>query len=77
MFEDNVFIENTCLGIGSEKRGTKFKRDVVLSRSRGSPGQWFLEIEYLRASAIFVMGTSGISPNLNYRSPINLPERDP
>ena len=26
VFEDDVFIENTCLGIGSKKRGTKFKR---------------------------------------------------
>ena len=42
--------------------------DVVFSRSRGSPGQWFPETEYLRASAIFVVGTSGIPPNLNYWS---------
>ena len=41
---------------------------VVLSRSRGSPGQWFPKTEYLPASAIFVVGTSGILPNLNYRS---------
>ena len=41
--------------------------------SRGSPGRWFSETEYLRASAIFVSGTSGIPPILNYRSvsPIN------
>ena len=42
--------------------------DVVLSRSRGSPGQWFPETDYLCASVIFVVGTSGIPPKLNYRS---------
>ena len=42
--------------------------DVVLCKSSGSPGQWFPETEYLRTSAIFVVGTSGIPPNLNYRS---------
>ena len=26
VFEDDVFIEYTCLGIGSKKRGTEFKR---------------------------------------------------
>ena len=26
VFEDEVFIENTCLGVGSKKRRTKFKR---------------------------------------------------
>ena len=73
MFEDDVFIENTCLGIGLKKKqkknaGRNSNADVVLSRSRGSPGQWFPETEYLRASAIFIVGTSGILPNLNYRS---------
>ena len=48
--------------------GRNSNEDVVLSRSRGSPGQWFPETEYLRASTIFVVGTSGIPPNLNYRS---------
>ena len=48
--------------------GRNSKADVVLSRSCGSPGQWFPETEYLRASAIFVVGTSGIPPSLNYRS---------
>ena len=42
--------------------------DIVLRRSRGSPSQWFPETEYLCASAIFVVGTSGIPPKLNYRS---------
>ena len=68
VFEDDVFIENTCLEIGSKNAGRNSNVDVVLSRSRGSPGQWFPETEYLRTSAIFVVETSGIPPNLNYRS---------
>ena len=69
VFEDEVFIENTCLGVGSKKRGTKFKWGRSFKRwSRGSPGQWLPETGYLRASAIVVSGTSGISPILNYRS---------
>ena len=68
VFEDDVFIENTCLGIGSKNAGRNLNVDVVLRRSRCSPGQWFPETEYLRVSAIFVMGTSGIPPKLNYRS---------
>ena len=48
--------------------GRNLNVDVVLRRSRGSPSQWFPETEYLCASAIFVVGTSGIPPNLNYRS---------
>ena len=52
-----------------QKRGTKFKWGHSFKHwSRGSPGQWFPETEYLRASAIFVSGTSGIPPILNYRS---------
>ena len=42
--------------------------DLVLRRSWGSPGQWFPETEYFCASVIFVVGTSGIPPELNYRS---------
>ena len=70
MLEDDVFIENTCLGIGSKKKnaGRNSNGDVVLGRSGGSPGQWFPESEYLRAVAISVVGTSGTPPNLNYRS---------
>ena len=69
VFEDKVFIENTYLGIGSKKRGKKFKWGHSFKHwSRGSPRQWFPETEYLRASAIFVAGTSGIPPILNYRS---------
>ena len=64
-FENDVFIENTCLGIGSKKKkkknaGWNLNADVVLPRSRCSPGQWF--------PAIFVVGTSGIPPKLNYWS---------
>ena len=68
VFEVDVFIENTCLGVGSKNAGRNSNVDVVLSRSHGSPGQWFPETEYLCASAIFVVGTIGIPPNLNYRS---------
>ena len=59
-FEDDVFIENTRLVGGSKTQ------DLVLSMSRGPPGQWFPETEYW-ASAIFV-GTSGIPPKIIYRS---------
>ena len=69
VFEDEVFTENTCLGIGCKKRGTKFKWGRSFKHwSRGFPGQWFTETGYLRTSAIFVSGTSGIPPILNYRS---------
>ena len=47
--------------------GLEFTRaDVVVSISRGPPGQWFPETEYW-ASAIFV-GTSGIPPKIIYRA---------
>ena len=50
-----------------KEAGLEFTRaDVVVSISRGPPGQWFPETEYW-ASAIFV-GTSGIPPKLIYRS---------
>ena len=45
-----------------QKKQDEIYADIVLSRSLGSPGQWFPETDYLCASAIFVMGT------LNYRS---------
>ena len=51
-----------------QKTQDEIYADVVLSRSHGSPGHWFPETEYLCASAIFVVGTNGIPPNLNYRS---------
>ena len=51
-----------------QKTQDEIYADVDLSRSRGSPGQWFPETDYLCASAIFVVGTSGIPPKLNYRS---------
>ena len=69
VFEDDVFIENTCLRIGSKKKTQdEIYADVLLRRLRDSPGQWFPETDYLCASAIFVVGTSGIPPKLNYRS---------
>ena len=47
--------------------GLEFTRaDVVVSISRGPPGQWFPKTEHW-ASAIFV-GTSGIPPKIIYRS---------
>ena len=56
--------------------GRNLNADIILRRSRGSPGQWFPETDSLCASAIFVVGTSGIPPNLNYRSvsPIRSPD---
>ena len=69
VFEDEVFIENTCLGIRSKKRGTKFIWGRSFKHwSCGSPSEPFPETEYLRASAIFVSGTSGIPPISNYWS---------
>ena len=51
------------------KRGTKCRWGRSFKQwSSGSPGQWFPETEYLLASAIFVVGTSGIPTYLNYRS---------
>ena len=76
VFEDEIFIENTCFEISSKKRGTKFKWGRSFKHwSRGSPGQWLPETDCLCASAIFVSGTSGIPPILNYRSvsPIVIP----
>ena len=47
--------------------GLEFTRaDVVVSISRGPPGQWFSEIEHW-TSAIFGV-TSGIPPKIIYRS---------
>ena len=54
--------------LAPKNAGRNLNADVVLRRSRGSPGQWFPETDYLCAFAIFVVGTSGIPPNLNYRS---------
>ena len=69
VFEDEVSIENTCLGVGSKKRGMKFKWGRSFKHwLRGSPGQWFPGTGCLCVPAIFVSGTSGIPPILNYRS---------
>ena len=52
-----------------QRRGTKFKWGRSFKQwSRGSPGQWFPETDCLCASAIFVSGTGGIPPILNYTS---------
>ena len=66
VFEDDVFIENMRLVGGSKTQDLNLRADVVLSMSRGPPGQWFPETEYW-ASAVFV-GTSGIPPKIIYRS---------
>ena len=66
MFEDDVFIENTRLVDSSKTQDLNLRADVVLSMSRGPPGQWFPETEYW-VSAIFV-GTSDIPPKIIYRS---------
>ena len=43
------------------------RTDIVLSMSRGSPGQWFPETEYVSVRHL-CCGKSGIPPTLNYRS---------
>ena len=43
VFEDDVFIENTRLVGGSKTQDLNLRADVVLSMSRGPPGQWFPE----------------------------------
>ena len=66
MFEDDVFIENTRLVGGSKTQDLNLRADVVLSMSRGPPGQWFPETEYV--SVRHLVGTSGIPPKIIYRS---------
>ena len=62
-FEDNVFIKKKIRVLEvAPNAGRNLRVDVVLHRSRG-----FLRLN-LCASAIFVVGTSGIPPKLNYRS---------
>ena len=47
VLEDDVFIENMRLVSGSKNAGVEFTRaDVVVSISRGPPGQWFPETEH-------------------------------
>ena len=67
VFEDDVFIENTCLGSGSKRRTkiyarTQFYAGHVVLLVNGFPRL------NMCTSAIFVVGTSGIPPKLNYRS---------
>ena len=47
VFEDNVFIENTRLVGVSKTQDLNLRVDVVLNMSRGPPGQWFPEAEYV------------------------------
>ena len=63
MIEDEVFIENTCLGIGSKNAGRNSNADVVLNTDHV-----VLLATGLRASTIYISGTSGIPPILNFRS---------
>ena len=68
VFEDDVFKIRVLESASKKNAGRNSNADVVLRRSRGSPGHWFPETDYLCASAIFVVGTSGIPLKLNYRS---------
>ena len=67
VFEDNVFIKNTCLGSGSKRR-----REFTRGRSSMQVTRFSWPVvsrdRYMCASAIFVVGTSGIPPKFNYRS---------
>ena len=67
VFEDDIFIENTRLGGGSKRR-TKFTHGR--SSKLVTWFYWPMVSPRLNmcASAIFVVGTSGIPPKLNYRS---------
>ena len=47
VFEDDVFIENTRLVGGSKTQDLNLRADLVLNMSRGPPGQWFPETEYV------------------------------
>ena len=67
VLEDDVFIENTCLGIGSKKRWPKFTRTWFYAGHVVLLANGFPRLN-MCASAIFVVGTSDIPPKLNYRS---------
>ena len=67
MFEDDIFIENTCLGSGSKRR-TKFTRWRSFKQVTWFSWPMFSPRLNMCASTIFVVGTSGIPPKLNYRS---------
>ena len=62
VFEDDVFIENTRLVGGSKTQDLNLRADLVLNMSRGPPGQWFPETEYVSVEK------SGIPPKIIYRS---------
>ena len=58
VFEDNVFIENSVLEV-AQNAGRNLRADVVLRRSRGSPGQWFPKM-----SISFCDSKQSVSPRL-------------
>ena len=65
----SVFIENSCHGVGSKNAGRNWSGGCSFEHwPCGSPGQWVPETNCLRASAIFVTGTSGITTIQKYRS---------
>ena len=66
MFEDDVFIENTRLVGGSKMQDLNLRADIVLIMSRGSPGQWFSETEYV--SIRHLCGNKGHTAQIIYRS---------
>ena len=69
----SVFIANFCHGVGSKNGGRNWSGGRSFEHwPRGSPGQRVPETDFLRASAIFVSGTRGITATLKYRrvSPI-------
>ena len=69
MFENEVFIENSCHGVDSKNAGRNWSGGRSFRHEpRGSPGQWIPETDCSRASAIFVSGRSGITVILRYRS---------
>ena len=68
-FEDERIYRKFLSRRRLQKRGTKLKCGRGFEHwPRGSLGQWVPETECLRASAIFVSGTSGMTSILNYRS---------
>ena len=65
----SVFIENSCHGVGSKNAGWNWSGGCCFEHGPcGSPGQCVLKTDCLCASAIFVLGTSGIMAILEYRS---------
>ena len=69
VFEDEVFIDNTCLGVGSKNAGRNSNEDVVLNTDHVVflANDFPRLIVYVRPPSLF-SGTRGIPPILNYRS---------